>query len=1284
MAQQYSLNHILKLLDLTKDTDPDLRFMALNDLDKIICEAPQLFPNYNRTTLVYCNILVKSLDDENSEVQNQAVKCFILLTPLLKVDDVLVFIDQLMSSKAENTSLIVSSVYTTAIKSILGNLKINSKDEGEKLTGHLLARLLDYGFLVSKIDIIEILNETIKSLGLYFHTEQITKVYELLVKVVFRAENTISKASLIGISAIANLVDDRGMSSMLTLINSEFESSISTDKASTDEFYKNHSLRLSIFTVLCKIGSSVVNVILPTILLTITDYLSKDSANPDDNEDFDHRFKNDQIKDDALLCLEAVVQNVPYEIVSPYLTTILGQLNQLLKYDPFHSDSSLSDEEDDSPDDADFDFSDNEDFDFEPEDEEENDYDLSWSLRKNSLKIIGKVSDNYPITLKKIYSFNLFQTLSDRVSDSSINASNEIISTLTKLITNTSKNGDYYTISFYDLISNNIRKRRSEQFEADVMMSDEEPNPIDPYESLSQSSELICEKVLTELLTEKNLPRFSSIFSLISQLTIVLQGLPGNYLYRIVEKLNDMNLKSSIDLLQFYCSLLTSDDLTKFGDQIGPIVASFISALQETNNYELSLEGLNSSEDFFNSIQTDQQQLLLDHDQILSLVQLLSSKASSKSYSNEVKQKCLHSIGILIKNYTLFSEQELSSLLEIYSESLDYESLVEVSISELTTIIETVSGKLRPNALDTILSKFINIFNLRSFELKTASLEFLLALSRSSASLSDPLIEKIVKTMLEFVKQSSLQGKQFSDCLSVIGNFTMKTGFKIIETEDFLKIISLSLPIVTSLDQESVLNFVEVATLNVKEQNLFNITLDKFESVKSKEFQSLLPGILASIAVSLKLENEIKISESFVLEHIDDSTSEKLDFHVTFLGFVGRKISLPGGIEPFISILSRNHDPHVKSCALTAIGNIASSDISKYLPIILKNLSSMESLTLSLKKILDLKTTSAGLSSITPLTPGITSEDYSRIWALLLEIAERKTDLKLNHLELNLISECLSCIAVLELSRFDTLIESIDSTASLSVKYTIVSTIKFFINYTNVLSQESGFDKNLTKLLEKSSLLIFNDNLQLKQTSAQALITSLHNKPTIALPILIQLLSTIMEKELTIRKEYIETIQIGPFKHKIDNALDLRKSIYEMIYTLMTIIENNQSNFKKNSLQRNLNYFDILKICIEKGLKDDNDVIQLSSLIITKVINLKPDLLFSDAELLTFFKERCLKIINKKMKETDTKQVLEKQKESVKSIKSLITNIDKVFHKTEIQDEKYEEWRKFAFVNGNT
>lgn len=134
----------------------------------------------------------------------------------------------------------------------------------------------------------------------------------------------------------------------------------------------------------------------------------------------------------------------------------------------------------------------------------------------------------------------------------------------------------------------------------------------------------------------------------------------------------------------------------------------------------------------------------------------------------------------------------------------------------------------------------------------------------------------------------------------------------------------------------------------------------------------------------------------------------------------------------------------------------------------------------------------------------------------------------------------------------------------------------------------------------------------------------------------------------------------------------------------MTIIENNQSNFKKNSLQRNLNYFDILKICIEKGLKDDNDVIQLSSLIITKVINLKPDLLFSDAELLTFFKERCLKIINKKMKETDTKQVLEKQKESVKSIKSLITNIDKVFHKTEIQDEKYEEWRKFAFVNGNT
>lgn len=59
---------------MTKDTDPDLRFMALNDLEKEIANT-SVSVSRNQL-LTYSEILLRCLDDEFSEVRTQSLKCF--------------------------------------------------------------------------------------------------------------------------------------------------------------------------------------------------------------------------------------------------------------------------------------------------------------------------------------------------------------------------------------------------------------------------------------------------------------------------------------------------------------------------------------------------------------------------------------------------------------------------------------------------------------------------------------------------------------------------------------------------------------------------------------------------------------------------------------------------------------------------------------------------------------------------------------------------------------------------------------------------------------------------------------------------------------------------------------------------------------------------------------------------------------------------------------------------------------------------------------------------------
>lgn len=75
---------VTQLLTKLNDNDPDFRFMALNDLITVFANGkPDMLAHDYNTAARTIDHVVKALDDQNGEVQNQAIKWSVLLSPHL-------------------------------------------------------------------------------------------------------------------------------------------------------------------------------------------------------------------------------------------------------------------------------------------------------------------------------------------------------------------------------------------------------------------------------------------------------------------------------------------------------------------------------------------------------------------------------------------------------------------------------------------------------------------------------------------------------------------------------------------------------------------------------------------------------------------------------------------------------------------------------------------------------------------------------------------------------------------------------------------------------------------------------------------------------------------------------------------------------------------------------------------------------------------------------------------------------------------------------------------------
>jgi cullin-associated NEDD8-dissociated protein 1 len=157
--------------------------------------------------------------------------------------------------------------------------------------------------------------------------------------------------------------------------------------------------------------------------------------------------------------------------------------------------------------------------------------------------------------------------------------------------------------------------------------------------------------------------------------------------------------------------------------------------------------------------------------------------------------------------------------------------------------------------------------------------------------------------------------------------------------------------------------------------------------------------------------------------------------------------------------------------------------------------------------------------------------------------------------------------------------------------------------------------------------------------------SAMHNKPEIIFPSLDQLLPLAM-KETVVKPELIREVQMGPFKHKVDDGLEIRKSAYETLYALL------ETSFSRLSPIEVADFFDR----IVAGITDEHDIRILCNLMLTKLMVVAPDQVHARLESIA---ENFRTVLVIKPKDNAVKQEIEKIHEGAKGVLKVSVTLNK-------------------------
>uniref|UniRef100_A0A4W6DBK7 TATA-binding protein interacting (TIP20) domain-containing protein n=1 Tax=Lates calcarifer TaxID=8187 RepID=A0A4W6DBK7_LATCA len=1143
--------HISNLLEKMTSTDKDFRFMATNDLMlELQKDSIKLDEDSERKVVT---MLLKLLEDKNGEVQNLAVKCLAPLVSKVKEPQVETMVDTLCSNMVSDKEQL-RDISSMGLKTVIAELPLSSS--GGCRCFHFI---LSY-FILS-------LPPSILPSSIFTPTlHQLTS-----------PRMAVRKRSILALGHLVPCCSPALFSQLTEHLLTELAKGPPTSVTRT---------YIQCLATISRQGGHRVGEHLEKLIPMVVKFTG---------------VEDDELREYCFQAFEAFIRRCPKEM-SPHVATVTKLCLKFMTFDPNYNYDDDEEEEEDSMDIEDG-------LDEESDDEYSDDDDMSWKVRRSSIKCLEALIGTRRDLLLSFYS-SVCPALLARFKEREENVRADVFAAFSTLLRQTRVGSSHHGLVVAP--GSDPGSGRGEEEEPAVAM-------------LKKQVPLIV-KALHRQLKEKSIKSRQGCFCLLTELSHTLPGalephipalIPG-IVFSLTDKSTSSNMR--IDALSFFHVLLLSHPPQAFQPHMQVLLPPVVACVEDSF-YKITSEALLVTQQLVRVMRPQGQTATAGGFDPKPFVRQVFSvtlkRLKATDIDQEVKERAISCMGHMVCHLGDHLGAELQGVLAIFLERLKNE------ITRLTTVrtITLIAASPIKIDLSSILSETLSVLGsfLRKNQraLKLGTLACLTALvTHHAAAIKPAALEPVLSELPALVDEADMHVSQVS--------VTLLTCMAKACPSSLAKISSSVLPGVFRLVHSpllqggalaAILDFMQALVLsktsNLGYSQLLKSLTEPFHSSPSSvdgggvHRQSIHSVARCVAALSSACPKETPGTVAGLIQEVKSPGSPESArvLALLCLGEVGRSGSLGGSKEVQGVILEAftSTSEEVKTAASCALGSMAVGSLNDFLPFLLKEISSQPRrqylLLHSLKEVIS----ACPASSLSP--------HVESIWALLFQNCECQEEGTRN-----LVAECLGKLTLVNPAQLLPRLKQQLKAGSPLARSTVVTAIKFTI-------------VDQPKIFLKTSTLQDND-INVRRVALVMFNSAAHNKPSLIRGLLGTVLPHLY-KETQIRKDLIREVEMGPFKHTVDDGLDVRKAAFECMYTL---------------LDSCLEGLDVLQFLdhVEEGLKDHYDIRMLTFLMLARLVSLCPAAVLQRLDrLVEPLKATC----TTKVKAGSVKQEFEKQEE---------------------------------------
>ena len=1159
--------------------------MATNDLmTELQKDSIKLDDDSERKVV---RMLLKLLEDKNGEVQNLAVKCLGPLVNKVKEFQVETIVDTLCSNMISDKEQL-RDISSIGLKTVISELPPSSTALAssicKKITGRLTSAISKQEDMSVQLEALDILGDLLSRFGgllISFHPS----IMQSLLPQLSSPRLAVRKRAIIAIGYLVMSCNNTLFFELIEFLLTELTKNTSTSTTRTF---------IQCIGAISRQAGHRFGEHLEKIVPPIMKFCQEE---------------DDELREYCLQAFESFVRRCPKEI-SSFVTDIIKTCLKYICHDPNYNydddddgfgDEAMDADEDDEDEDGDEEYSD--------------DDDMSWKVRRAAAKCLDAVIATRHEMLMEFYKI-VSPSLIGRFKEREENVKADIFHAYITLLRQT---------------------RPTVSSDPDAMEQD--GGPVSMLQT--QVPDII--KAIHKQLKEKSVKTRQGCFSLLTELVIVLPGALTDHLQALVPgiqySLGDKNSSSNmkIDTLSFLNCILVHHSPVVFHPHVKVLVPPIVHAVGDPF-YKITSEALLVTQQLIKVIRPLDVRVSFEYKPyVKDLYKCTLNRLIAADIDQEVKERAISCMGQMICNLGDCLTSELRDCLPIFLERLKNEITRLTAVKALTMI----AGSPLKIDLRSILDEGIPILasflrkNQRALKLSTLTCLDVLVKNYGSA-LSSGMIYEVMKEMPILINENDLHVSQLSLNLLTSVSKIHKSCMATIPNEILPQILILiQSPLLQGGALNALLEFFQALVvtglpkLGFKDllQMLINPVYNPVHQCSSNVFAVHKQAFhsIAKCVAALTVKNSSE-SNSVVNQFVKDiknaksSDSVKL-FSLLALGEIGRHIDLSshGDIQNVILESFSSQNEEVKSAASYALGNVSVGNMQKFLPFVLKEIENQPKrqylLLHSLKEIISCESSSAG---------GVdTLKTYvNTIWTMLFhhcECPEEGTR--------NVVSECIGKLTLIDPANLLSNLKQHLNSSSALTRSTVVTAIKFTIS-----DQPQGIDSLLRSCIGDFLKTLQDPDLNVRRVALVTFNSAAHNKPTLIRDLLDSVLPHLYN-ETKVRKELIREVEMGPFKHTLDDGLDIRKAAFECMYTLL------------DSCLDRLDIFEFLNH-VEDGLKDHYDIKMLTYLMLVRLAHLCPSAVLQRLDRLV---EPLRATCTTKVKAHSVKQEFEKQDELKRS-----------------------------------